>query len=160
MDGNIDKAREALIGSGFIIEKFTMGTHPALKKIDEAIAALSAIDPETIRSEARAELIKKMRPIIDDMDCTCGGESEDSDHSYENSGCWKHDMMEILSAEPAPDDGKPEVGDIVAIVFPSGGYSAGVWPVGEVGGFLAPGERLIIIMRSTEVRRRIEEAKE
>ena len=46
MDGNIDKVREALIGSRFIIDKFTMGTHPALKKIDEAIAAISAIDPE------------------------------------------------------------------------------------------------------------------
>jgi len=118
MDGKLDTVREALIKLRDFAkrldcdyqEKCTPGEDDMCESCKHvyiaelALAALSAIDPDAIKRECATNLMEKLRPIIDDMDCTCGGEADDSDHSYEICGCWKHELLDILSAEPAQDD--------------------------------------------------------
>jgi hypothetical protein len=71
-------------------------------------------------------------------------------------GCTECNQLRyaILSAEPAQDDGKAEVGDVVAWV-----NSGGDIRVGQFGIEITQGDA-VVIRRRAEVKHQIEEAKE
>ena len=97
MDGKIDTVREALDRlSGFTYHAADSQDADDIKTV---CAALSAIDPEAIRAEARAEGVRlaaaRAKKYFDGLPYYEG--------SYTNG---LH--AAILGAEPAQDDGEPE----------------------------------------------------
>ncbi len=73
-----------------------------------ALSAFSAIDPEAIRREALQSVRKEIEEWRDDITCC------DYDEGYLDGteNALKIIDAAILSAEPAQDDGKPEVGNV------------------------------------------------
>lgn len=55
----------------------------------------------------RDEAIKTIREALEQLDCTCGCESDNgSDYSFEDGGCYKHDSLsalDSLAVEPSDE---------------------------------------------------------
>ena len=158
MDGKIDMVREALetIIAYDTEYKCDLITHePDYEHpIDggcgifarKALAALSAIDLDAIRREC-AEKICALDAKLPAMRRS----------SYQEGYGDALDDAEaaILSAEPARDDGKPEVGDVV---YHEGRVRA--WDCADEEMRDEYCNKVIVIMRAAEVKRRLEEAEE
>ena len=125
-------------------------------------AALSTIDPGAIRAEVVEEygdLIRAARAIIKATDRVafawkvgkCGPLSPNSCYIPDIANALDRLRAAILGAEPARDDGKPEVGDIVAYAFADGTTTLDRW-----NGQREYNARIIVLMRAAEVKRRIE----
>ena len=142
MDGKIDEIREALNELQGLIHHIerTTGHEYDSRKLHAAFKALSTIDPDAIRRECayKAKQAILSAPYDNPTRAYAAALAEEA----------------ILSAEPARGYGKPEVGDVVAWR-----NSRGETVVAQYGEEITQGDA-IILMRSTEVRRRIEEAKE
>ena len=121
MDGKIDKIREALEEAR---DDFKTLAHShdgdfdeaglrnfgsiCERQMDEAIAALSAIDPEAIRREACTALDEAIADLERGfVSCDRCGYEEPST-TLDVYWMLKRRRSAILSAEPAQDDGKPE----------------------------------------------------
>lgn len=150
MDGNIDKVREALIKLRAFAKSFgcdyqeecTPGDDDMCQSCrhvyiaDLALAALPTIDPEAIR----AEVLREERGRCEDIVCAL----------------WP-DKGAIRSAILAggPEERETEAGDIVAYDFADGTTTLDRWD-----GVRQYNARIIVLMRASEVKRRIEESKQ
>lgn len=122
-----------------------------------ALSALSAIDPGAIRRKFVALFESgRMKYCSHTEGCSLWNDNATCSCGYDN---W---LSSILSVEPAQDDGKPEVGDVVAVRF-TGVISRKVWqimtwtPECEDSKWF---EEVRIIERAAEVKRRLEEDEE
>lgn len=81
---------EPLVGHVIVGQKpeadFVVFSRTALPQLAKAVLELE-------------EKVGKVRKIAERMDCTCGGEGPDSDHSYESCGCDQHELLEALATE-------------------------------------------------------------
>lgn len=195
MDGNIDKVREALENARAIaayIEQASddegLGVTQDAKQIrdiiTDSLAALSTIDPESIKRECayKAKQAILSAPYDNPTRAYAAALAEAAIFSAEpahggKDGCarcrnrplpgasralcescklviGKNYDPRPVSSGPAQDDGKAEVGDVVAWV-----NSGGDIRVGQFGIEITQGDA-VVIRRRAEVKRRIEEAKE
>jgi len=168
MDGKIDEIREALNELQGLIHHIerTTGHEYDSRKLHAAFKALSTIDPDAIRREFWDELHAEAETQYDRRLELLGPIETLDDAAFRKTlgdgwSAWllakkiiENRRASILSAEPARGYGKPEVGDVVAWR-----NSRGETVVAQYGEEITQGDA-IILMRSTEVRRRIEEAKE
>jgi len=168
MDGRIDEIREAIEGLLRAANHNVGGMVPGVIATwcHKALAALSAIDPESIRREFWDELHAEAETQYDRRLELLGPIETLDDAAFRKTlgdgwSAWllakkiiENRRAAILSAEPAQDDGKPEVGDVVAWV-----NSGGDIRVGQFGIEITQGDA-VVISRRAEVKRRIEEAKE
>ncbi len=56
--------------------------------------------------ETLIALVETMGKALEQADCTCGSEGPDSDHSYQDGGCFKHDALASVEKLIAGTGGK------------------------------------------------------